>query len=67
MTKCVECGSRTRKRLITNDKLYHDCNAVGKTICYGDKLPKTSPRWCPLRLQDKPRASYGHPGPNEWD
>jgi len=50
--KCSECEHRKSKPLITNYKIRHSCNATMtgyNTIGYGDKLPKTSPRWCPLR------------------
>ena len=47
--KCSECILEKRKHLITNSKPYHECDANDQTICYGDKLPKTSPKWCPLR------------------
>ncbi len=65
--KCIECNMRIRKFLITNSRLYHECTANGWTICYGDKLPKTSPRWCPMRIMDKRTPSKEYQGPNEYD
>jgi hypothetical protein len=45
---CRECDFHRRRIFITNDQPYHECKAMGRIICYGDKLPKTHPRWCSL-------------------
>lgn len=47
--KCSECEMRSKRRSITNSAIRHTCDILGKTICYRDKLPQTSPRWCSLR------------------
>jgi hypothetical protein len=48
--KCIDCECRSEYQSIVNDRISHTCNALGKTISYDKNgLPKTSPRWCPLR------------------
>lgn len=51
MNKCKDCEDRLRKDSIVTCDHRYECKAMNKLICYGEKLPKTSPRWCPKRAK----------------
>lgn len=49
--KYKECEQYIKNQSIVTCASYHQCAVENnKTIAYHDKdLPKTSPKWCPLR------------------
>lgn len=68
MLKCSECSSKELRDYQGVYKPRYICIPLDKVICVGEKLPVTSPRWCPMRLQNrKTIRKLRVPGPNEWD
>jgi len=64
--KCSECEFRKQVICVGSIRPYYECTSPNLKvfarghdviICCGDKLPKTSPRWCPKRKKKTNKES----------